>query len=58
MMKKDKKSFNQSLAQWKLFVSNRTTKSWGLIVLFHLVCYGFLASLFSFTMWTMLQTER
>ncbi|KAG8135998.1 hypothetical protein E2320_008974, partial [Naja naja] len=28
----------------------------GLILLFYLVFYGFLAALFSFTMWVMLQT--
>ncbi|KAF3830214.1 hypothetical protein GH733_004033 [Mirounga leonina] len=64
MTKKEKKSFNQSLAQWKLFIYSLTTgellgctaKSWGLILLFYLVFYGFLAALFSFTMWAMLQT--
>ncbi|XP_007945725.1 sodium/potassium-transporting ATPase subunit beta-3 [Orycteropus afer afer] len=64
MTKKDKKSFNQSLAEWKLFIYNpttgeflgRTAKSWGLILLFYLVFYGFLAALFTFTMWVMLQT--
>ncbi|KAM5293245.1 sodium/potassium-transporting ATPase subunit beta-3 [Ctenodactylus gundi] len=64
MTKKEKKSFNESLAQWKLFIYNpatgefvgRTAKSWGLILLFYLVFYGFLAALFSFTMWAMLQT--
>nr|XP_035949026.1 sodium/potassium-transporting ATPase subunit beta-3-like [Halichoerus grypus] len=64
MTKKEKKSFNQSLAQWKLFNYSLTTgellgctaKSWGLILLFYLVFYGFLAALFSFTMWAMLQT--
>ncbi|XP_036907382.1 sodium/potassium-transporting ATPase subunit beta-3 [Sturnira hondurensis] len=64
MTKKDKKSFNQSLAEWKLFIYNptkgeflgRTAKSWGLILLFYLVFYGFLATLFTFTMWVMLQT--
>lgn len=64
MTKKDKKSFNQSLAEWKRFIYNpttgeflgRTAKSWGLILLFYLVFYGFLAALFTFTMWVMLQT--
>ena len=64
MTKTDKESFNQSLAERKLFIYNRTTgeflgrtaKSWGLILLFYLVFYGFLAALFSFTMWAMLQT--
>uniref|UniRef100_A0A2K6DM84 Sodium/potassium-transporting ATPase subunit beta n=1 Tax=Macaca nemestrina TaxID=9545 RepID=A0A2K6DM84_MACNE len=56
---KNEKSLNQSLAQWKLFICNlttgeflgRTANSWGLILLFYLVFYGFLAALFSFTMW-------
>ena len=56
VMKKDKKFFNQSLAEWKFFIYNYITKSWGLILLFQLVCYGFLVAFFSFTMWTMLQT--
>ncbi|XP_007529995.1 sodium/potassium-transporting ATPase subunit beta-3 [Erinaceus europaeus] len=64
MTKKEKKSFQQSLAEWKLFVYNpttgeflgRTAKSWGLILLFYLVFYVFLAALFTFTMWAMLQT--
>lgn len=64
MTKSEKKSFNESLAEWKLFLYNpttreflgRTAKSWGLILLFYLVFYGFLAALFSFTMWAMLQT--
>ena len=56
VMKKDKKFFNQSLADWKFFIYNYITKSWGLILLFQLVCYGFLVAFFSFTMWTMLQT--
>ena len=64
MTKTEKKSFHQSLAEWKLFIYNpssgeflgRTSKSWGLILLFYLVFYGFLAALFTFTMWAMLQT--
>uniref|UniRef100_A0A4X1TCC5 Sodium/potassium-transporting ATPase subunit beta-3 n=2 Tax=Sus scrofa TaxID=9823 RepID=A0A4X1TCC5_PIG len=64
MTKKEKKSFNQSMAEWKLFLYNPTTgeflgrsaKSWGLILLFYLVFYVFLAALFAFTMWVMLQT--
>ncbi|XP_048190919.1 sodium/potassium-transporting ATPase subunit beta-3 [Perognathus longimembris pacificus] len=64
MTKSEKKSFHQSLAEWKLFLYNpttgqflgRTAKSWGLILLFYLVFYGFLAALFTLTMWAMLQT--
>ncbi|OWK06657.1 hypothetical protein Celaphus_00012066 [Cervus elaphus hippelaphus] len=49
-----REDFNQSLAEWKLFIYNRTSgeflgctaKSWGLILLFYLVFYGFLAALF------------
>ena len=52
------------MAEWKLFLYNPTTgqflgrsaKSWGLILLFYLVFYVFLAALFAFTMWVMLQT--
>uniref|UniRef100_A0A8C6FXN6 Sodium/potassium-transporting ATPase subunit beta-3 n=1 Tax=Moschus moschiferus TaxID=68415 RepID=A0A8C6FXN6_MOSMO len=62
--KKDKKSFNQSLAEWKLFIYNRTAgeflgrtaKNWGLSLLFYIVFYGFLAAVFSFIVWAMLQT--
>ncbi|KAB0349357.1 hypothetical protein FD754_014214 [Muntiacus muntjak] len=57
MRKKDKKSFNRTLAEWKLFIYSRATgeflgrtaKNWGLILFFYLVFYGFLAALFSFT---------
>uniref|UniRef100_H0WB32 Sodium/potassium-transporting ATPase subunit beta n=1 Tax=Cavia porcellus TaxID=10141 RepID=H0WB32_CAVPO len=63
-MTKSEKSLKESLAQWKLFLYNpttreflgRTAKSWGLILPFCLVFYGFLAALFTFTMWAMLQT--
>uniref|UniRef100_A0A2K5EDV3 Sodium/potassium-transporting ATPase subunit beta n=1 Tax=Aotus nancymaae TaxID=37293 RepID=A0A2K5EDV3_AOTNA len=50
MTKKEKKPLNQSL------FLGFTTKSWGLILLFYLVFYGFLAVFFSFTMWVMRQT--
>ncbi|CAI9156517.1 unnamed protein product [Rangifer tarandus platyrhynchus] len=64
MKKRDTKSFNRSLPEWKLFIYNQTTrellgrkaKSWGLILIFYPVFYGFLASLFSFTMWAMLHS--
>ncbi|XP_054981689.1 sodium/potassium-transporting ATPase subunit beta-3 [Sorex araneus] len=64
MTKTEKKSFHQSLAEWKLFLYNpatgqflgRTASSWGLILLFYLVFYVFLAALFTLTMWAMLQT--
>ncbi|TFK01157.1 NFU1 iron-sulfur cluster scaffold-like protein, mitochondrial [Platysternon megacephalum] len=64
MSKEEKKPFSQTMAEWRQFVYNprsgeflgRTAKSWGLILLFYLVFYGFLAALFTFTMWVMLQT--
>ncbi|XP_053807293.1 sodium/potassium-transporting ATPase subunit beta-3 isoform X1 [Vidua chalybeata] len=64
MSKETKKPFRQSMAEWRQFIYNpnsgeflgRTAKSWGLILLFYLVFYGFLAALFTFTMWVMLQT--
>uniref|UniRef100_A0A2I3H721 Sodium/potassium-transporting ATPase subunit beta n=1 Tax=Nomascus leucogenys TaxID=61853 RepID=A0A2I3H721_NOMLE len=53
-MTKNEKSPNQSLAEWKLFIYNSTTgESRGL---FHLVFYGLINAILSFTMWVMLQT--
>uniref|UniRef100_A0A803SQ08 Sodium/potassium-transporting ATPase subunit beta n=1 Tax=Anolis carolinensis TaxID=28377 RepID=A0A803SQ08_ANOCA len=64
MAKEEKKPFSQTMTEWRHFIYNpnsgeflgRTAKSWGLILLFYLVFYGFLAALFTFTMWVMLQT--
>ncbi|XP_036613767.1 sodium/potassium-transporting ATPase subunit beta-3 [Trichosurus vulpecula] len=64
MTKDEKKPFEQTLGEWKRFIYNpgngeilgRTAESWGLILLFYLAFYGFLAALFTFTMWVMLQT--
>ncbi|KAI1893829.1 hypothetical protein AGOR_G00127700, partial [Albula goreensis] len=54
----------ESQSNWKDFIYNprsgefigRTASSWALIFLFYLVFYGFLAGMFSLTMWVMLQT--
>ncbi|XP_068960757.1 sodium/potassium-transporting ATPase subunit beta-3 [Petaurus breviceps papuanus] len=64
MTKDEKKPFQRTLDDWKHFIYNpdngevlgRTAESWSLILLFYLAFYGFLAALFSFTMWVMLQT--
>ncbi|XP_074991164.1 sodium/potassium-transporting ATPase subunit beta-2 [Calonectris borealis] len=61
---KEKRSCGQMLAEWRAFVWDprsrqflgRTGTSWGLILLFYLVFYGFLAGLFALTMWVMLQS--
>ncbi|XP_044526765.1 sodium/potassium-transporting ATPase subunit beta-3 [Gracilinanus agilis] len=62
MSKDDKKDEQED--SWRNFIYNsetseflgRTVESWSLILLFYLVFYGFLAALFSFMMWVMLQT--
>ncbi|KAM4771355.1 sodium/potassium-transporting ATPase subunit beta-3 [Rhinophrynus dorsalis] len=64
MAKEDNKNTDQSGSDWKQFIYNprsgeflgRTASSWALILLFYLVFYGFLAGLFTLTMWVMLQT--
>lgn len=63
MMKNEKKFFNQSLVEWKFFIYNLIigeflgciVKSWGLILFFYLVFYGFLVVFFLFMMWVMFQ---
>ncbi|XP_066509065.1 sodium/potassium-transporting ATPase subunit beta-3-like [Hoplias malabaricus] len=67
MSKKEEKLAEEkaeSESSWKHLIYNprtgefvgRTASSWGLILLFYLVFYGFLAGMFSLTMWAMLQT--
>ncbi|XP_067362387.1 sodium/potassium-transporting ATPase subunit beta-3-like isoform X2 [Channa argus] len=59
-----KEEMEQRKETWKDFIYNpatgeflgRSASSWGLILLFYLVFYGFLAGMFSLTMWVMLQT--
>ncbi|XP_056663778.1 sodium/potassium-transporting ATPase subunit beta-3 isoform X2 [Monodelphis domestica] len=62
-MSKEEKKLNPE-DNWRNFIYNpltsevlgRTAESWGLIFLFYVVFYGFLAALFTFMMWVMLQT--
>ncbi|KAG7471012.1 hypothetical protein MATL_G00120070 [Megalops atlanticus] len=64
MSNKEEKTEEQNQTNWKDFIYNprsgefigRTASSWALIFLFYLVFYGFLAGMFSLTMWVMLQT--
>ncbi|XP_049332723.1 sodium/potassium-transporting ATPase subunit beta-3a [Astyanax mexicanus] len=67
MSKKEEKpgeQKNESESNWKHAIYNpntgefvgRTASSWGLILLFYLVFYGFLAGMFTLTMWALLQT--
>ncbi|XP_029922433.1 sodium/potassium-transporting ATPase subunit beta-3b isoform X2 [Myripristis murdjan] len=61
--KEDKKEEKKS-SSWRDFIYNpqtgefmgRTATSWALIFIFYLFFYGFLAGMFSLTMWVMLQT--
>ncbi|XP_006002830.1 sodium/potassium-transporting ATPase subunit beta-3a [Latimeria chalumnae] len=63
-VKEEKKSFGHSIASFGRFLYNgqtgevlgRRARSWGLILLFYLVFYVFLAGLFVLTLWVMLQT--
>ncbi|CAM9720335.1 unnamed protein product [Lampetra fluviatilis] len=62
----DDKKQEESTGGCKEFIWNprtrqfmgRTGTSWALILLFYLVFYGFLAGLFSLTMWVLLQTTN
>ncbi|XP_061074421.1 sodium/potassium-transporting ATPase subunit beta-3b isoform X1 [Conger conger] len=64
MSNKEEKPEEPNQSSWKEFFYNprtgefigRTASSWALIFLFYLVFYGFLAGMFSLTMWVMLQT--
>ncbi|KPP64630.1 sodium potassium enzyme subunit beta 2-like [Scleropages formosus] len=61
---KDRKTCGELWDEWKQFMWNprthellgRTASSWGLILLFYLAFYTFLAGLFVLTMYVMLQT--
>ncbi|XP_072247901.1 sodium/potassium-transporting ATPase subunit beta-3b [Leuresthes tenuis] len=65
--KKEEKKENkeeEKKGSWKDLIYNprtgeflgRTASSWGLVLLFYLIFYGFLAGMFALTMWVMLQT--
>ncbi|KAJ8410640.1 hypothetical protein AAFF_G00185970 [Aldrovandia affinis] len=63
-MSNKEKPEEQNQSSWQDFIYNprtgefigRTACSWALIFLFYLVFYGFLAGMFTLTMWVMLQT--
>ncbi|XP_057206281.1 sodium/potassium-transporting ATPase subunit beta-3b [Triplophysa rosa] len=63
MANKEEKA-DEKKSTWKDVIYNprtgefigRTASSWALIFLFYLVFYGFLAGMFTLTMWVMLQT--
>uniref|UniRef100_UPI00358F505C sodium/potassium-transporting ATPase subunit beta-3 n=1 Tax=Myxine glutinosa TaxID=7769 RepID=UPI00358F505C len=66
MASQDKSTFRNRLNDWKLFFWNsdkneflgRNGKSWALITIFYVIFYAFLAALFSFTMWVLIQTTN
>ncbi|XP_038549232.1 sodium/potassium-transporting ATPase subunit beta-3-like [Micropterus salmoides] len=62
--KREERKKEEQKESWKDLIYNprtgaflgRTASSWGLILLFYFVFYGFLAGMFTLTMWVMLQT--
>ena len=51
-------SGSSSSKTWPCEFLGCIAKTWGLILLFHLLFYGSLAALFSFTMWAILHSEQ